>query len=131
MKERLNPVVRLTISLGILAIVAGGFGCASSRIADLDAYEQIPMDRVVPYPSENEWRKRAFEIVVVDRPSAGFDDTTLEIPRAQLRRGLERIAAGAGAGVIDRSLRDVSAIRTEALLSEIDGREADAVTGAD
>jgi len=131
MQERLNPVVRLTLSLGILAIVAGSFGCASSRIADLDAYEKIPMNRVVPYPTEKELRKRAFEIVVVDRPSAGFDDETLEIPRAQVRRGLERIAAGAGAGIIERSLHDVSAIRTEAILSELDSRAADAVTGAD
>jgi hypothetical protein len=131
MQDRSNLALRLSISVGIFGLFMSSFGCASSRVSDLDAYEKIPMNRIVPYPSEKELRKRAFEIVVVDRPSAGFDDQTLEIPRAQVRRGLEKIAAGAGAGVIDRSLQDVSAIRTEAIPGEIDGPAADAVTGAD
>jgi hypothetical protein len=131
MQDRSNPAVRFSLGLGIIGLVLSSFGCASSRVSNLDAYEKIPMNRVVPYPSERELRKRAFDIVVVDRPSAGFDDETLEIPRAQVRRGLERIAAAAGAGVIDRSLQDVSEIRTEAILGEFDGRAADAVTGAD
>lgn len=131
MQNRSNRVIRFSLGAGILALVVSSLGCATSRVSNLDAYEKIPMSRVIPYPSQKELRKRAFEIVVVDRPSAGFDDKTLEIPRAQLRRGLERIAASAGAGVIDRSLQDVSEIRTEAILSELDDRAADAVTGAD
>lgn len=131
MRDRLSGVVRFSVAMASLVFVSSILGCASSRVSDLDAYEKIPMNRVVPYPSKEELRKRAFEIVVVDRPSAAVDDSTLQIPRAQVRRGLEGIAASAGAGVIDRSLQEVSAIRTEGILSELDGRAADAVTGAD
>ena len=68
------------------------------------------MSKVIPYPSKEELRKRAFEIVVVDRPAAAIADQVLESARAQVRRGLEGIAADAGATVIDRSLQDLSAI---------------------
>ena len=89
------------------------------------------MNRVVPYPDVEELHKRAFEIVIVDRPAVGIDDSTLENARAHVRRGLEKIAVNAGASVIDRSLQNLSALRTEGVLSELDGRENEAVVGAD
>jgi hypothetical protein len=131
MRRRLGLDIRIMIGLAGLGLVAGSFGCASSSVSDLDAYDKIPMHRVVPYPSQDELRKRAFEIVIVDRPSVGIDDSMLETPRAQVRRELEGVAAKAGAAIIDRSLAELSAIQTEGVLSELDGREADAVRGAD
>jgi len=131
MRSRSGLGGRLSIGLGSLALGLVGFGCASSSVSDLDAYDKIPMNRVVPYPSKPELRKRAFEIVIVDRPSVGIDDATLQTPRAQVRRELEAIAAKSGAAIIDRSLGALRAIQTEGVLSELDGREADAVRGAD
>ena len=130
----INPMVseaRRFASMLCLCVIAGSLGCVSSRVSDLDAYDKIPMSKVIPYPPKEELRKRAFEIVVVDRPAAGIADQVLESARAQVRRGLEGIAADAGATVIDRSLQDLSAIRTEGVLSELDGHAADAITGAD
>ena len=89
------------------------------------------MNRVVPYPTTEELTNRAFEIVIVDRPSPGLDDRTLDTARAQMRRGLEKISANAGAAVIDRSLQNLSALRTEGALSELNGRRNASVTGAD
>lgn len=129
MTSRRPGRARGTVALGIGIAVATG--CATSRVSDLEAYEEIPLNRVVPYPSPEELRKRAFEIVIVDRPSVGIDDERLAPARAQVRRGLERIAARSGAVVIDRSLQDLSAIRTEGVLSELEGDVGDAVRGAD
>ncbi len=116
--------------LGLAAIVAG-FGCASGRVSNLDAYEEVPMNRVVPYPSTEELSKRAYEVVIVDRPARGIDESLLEKPRVQVRRALEGLAAEAGAGVIDRSLQEIGGIRTEGVLGELEGREVEDVSGAD
>ena len=115
----------------MLGFVLVGSGCVSSRVSNLDAYQEIPMNRVVPYPAAEEMRKRAFEIILLDRPSAGIDESVLETPRALVRRGLEKIAVQAGASVIDRSLQGLGALRTEGMLSELEGRENEEVTGAD
>jgi hypothetical protein len=98
---------------------------------NLDAYQDVPMNRVVPYPTMEELTDRSFEIVIVDRPSPGIADRTLDTARAQMRRGLEKISTKAGATVIDRSLQDLSALRTEGALSELNGRRNESVTGAD
>lgn len=120
------------IAIGLIVVALGStVGCASGRVKNLDAYEDVPMNRVVPYPSQSELRKRAFEIVIVDRPAVGIDDALLERPRAQVRRALEGIAADAGASVIDRALGKLGALRTEGVLGELEGREAEEVTGAD
>jgi hypothetical protein len=123
------------ISRAVIAILAvfilGGTGCVSSRVLNIDAYLDIPMNRVVPYPGPDELSNRAFEIVVLDRPSPGLDDQTLASARAQMRRGLEKISTNAGAMVIDRSLQELSALQTEGALSELNGRRNASVTGAD
>lgn len=124
-------VVRTLAGLSLFGLVIGGLGCASSRVSDLDAYEKIPLNRVVPYPSQDELRKRNYEVIVVDRPAMGIDDSTLKKPRALVRRSLEGIAAEAGAAVIDRSLQDVSGIRTEGVLNELEGQEGEDISGAD
>ena len=124
----LARTIVIAATLGFLLALSG---CVSSRVSNLDGYEVIPMNRVVPYPDVEELRKRAFEIVIVDRPSVGIDDSTLQNARSQVRRGLEKIAVEAGASVIDRSLQSLSALRTEGVLSELDGRRNEAVIGAD
>lgn len=121
---------------GVATVVALGLafsvgGCATGRVSNLDAYDEIPMNKVVPYPDAEELRKRSYEIVIVDRPSVGLDEKTLEKPRAEVHRALEGLAAEAGASVIDRSLGELGALRTEGVLGEIEGRETEDVTGAD
>jgi hypothetical protein len=123
------PVVRL--ALLALAIGSTGLACASSKISNLDAYHELPMNRVVPYPAQEELRKRSFEIVIVERPSVGLDNGLIRTAQAQVKRALEGIAAKSGAAVIDRSLQDLRAIQTEGVLSEFDGQVAEAATGAD
>jgi hypothetical protein len=131
MKSQLRLGVRSMMAVATLGFVASGFGCISTRVSDLEAYARIPMSRVVPYPPQDELRRRAFEVIVVDRPSVGIGDSMLATPRAQVRRSLEGIAAAAGSAIIDRSLQELDALRTERVLSELDGRAADAVRGAD
>jgi len=120
----------IVLILGV-AVLVGGFGCASGRVSNLDAYEEVPMNRVIPYPSAEELDKRAYEVVIVDRPAVGIDESLLEKPRVQVRRALEGLAAEAGAGVIDRSLQEIRGIRTEGVLGELEGREVEDVSGAD
>ncbi len=127
---RLPRVVFGFLVLGWLLADLGLVGCASMRVSNLDAFESISMNRVVPYPDATELRKRAFQIIVVDRASAGIDDSSLLEPRRWSRRQLEGMAAEAGATVIDRSLQDLSAIRTEGVLLELDGN-ASVLSGAD
>ena len=119
--------------VGILGVaaMASGFGCASGRVSNLDAYEEVPMNRVIPYPSAAELDKRAYEVVIVDRPAIGIEESLLDKPRGQVRRALEGLAAEAGAGVIDRSLQEIGGIRTEGVLGELEGREVEDVSGAD
>ena len=105
-------------------------GCVSTRVSDIDAYQSIPMSRVVPYPDAEELQKRAFQIIVVDRASPGIGDDSLLEPRRWSRRQLEGMAAEAGAMVIDRSLQNLDAIRTEGVLLEFDGNSSD-LSGAD
>ena len=120
--------IRLVLSILVLAT---SFGCATGRVAKLDAYDEIPMNRVVPYPSEDELRKRAYEIVIIDRPAVGIEESLLQKPRAQVRRALEGLTADAGASVIDRSLGELGELRTEGVLGELEGRASEDVTGAD
>ena len=115
----------------LLAAVTGLGGCATGRVSNIDAYDDVPMNKVVPYPAAEEMRKRAYELIVIDRPAVGIDATTLVKPRAQVRRGLEMLAAEAGASVIDRSLSELGELRTEGVLGELEGRETEDVTGAD
>lgn len=109
MGHRVEGSILCCVGVAILGFVINGLGCASSRVADLDAYQVVPMNRVMPYPTDDELRKRAFNIVVVHRPSTEIDDATLDIPRDQVRRGLEKIALKGGASVIHPSGGDVSA----------------------
>ena len=87
-------------------------GCVSSRVSDLDAYQEIPMNRVVPYPSRDELRNRAFDVVLVDRVSEGIDEETLRSARREVRRTLERIATNAGASVLEDSGSDSDGYRS-------------------
>jgi hypothetical protein len=129
--SRSPSIARAVFSIVFVVILASAFGCASGRVSNLDAYDEIQMNRVVPYPSTDEMRKRAFEIVLVDRPAVGIEEGLLEKPRAQVRRALEGIGAEAGAMIIDRSLQEIGGIRTEGVLGELEGREGEKITGAD
>lgn len=121
----------IAMGLALVVLVAGAIGCATSRVSNLDAYDDVPMNRVVPYPSQEELRKRSFELVIIDRPAVGIDDGLLERSRAQVRRALEGLTADAGAELTDRSVGRVGELRTEGVLGELEGRATEAVAGAD
>lgn len=117
--------------IGIAAIMGMIGGCATGRVSNIEAYDEIAMNKVVPYPDRADLRKRAYELIVVDRPAVGIDASTLVKPRAQVRGALLRVAAEAGAAVIDQSLSPLGELRTEGVLVELEGRETEDVTGAD
>ena len=129
--KRRGARARIAMGLALAVLVAGAIGCASGRVSNLDAYDDMPMNRVVPYPSQEELRKRSFELVIIDRPAVGIDDGLLERPRARVRRALEVLAAGAGAALTDRSLGQLGELGTEGVLGELEGRAIEALTGAD
>lgn len=106
-------------------------GCAKPVVSDLDAYQVVPLDRVVPYPSEAELVKRVFEAVVIDRPSENLDEQALRKPRAQVRVALEKIAASYGAAVVDRSPPGFDGVRTNQERSEFPGIDAEVVSSGD
>lgn len=117
----------------VLAAVGGlvGSGCAKPAVSDLDAYQVLPMDRVVPYPSDDELAKRVLEVAVVDRPADGLDEQALLESRAQLRAGLEKIVAFHGAAVVERSQPGFEGVRSDRPDLEFQGLEAELVTGGD
>ncbi len=123
--------MRARVAILALTLLVNAFGCASGRVSNLEAYGEIPMNQVIPYPSQGELRKRAYKIVVVDRPSAGIDEKRLEKPRTQVHRALEAILTQVGATVIDRSLQEIGGGRTEGILGELEGRLPESVSGAD
>lgn len=100
-------------------------------MSDLDAYRVVPMNRVDPFPSEEERAKHVFEVAVVERPSPGFDEATLRKPREQVHLGLEKIAASFGAAVIDRSRPGFDAVRSDRPRSEFEGVDAEVVPSGD
>ncbi len=113
------------------AMGVGLAGCAKPRVSDLDAYQVIPMNRVVPFPTDVELEKRVFEVAVIDRPSEKLDEQVLRKPRVQVRTGLEKIAASHGAAVIDRSKPGFDAVRTDRPRSEFHGVDTEVVPSGD
>lgn len=113
------------------AVAMGWAGCAKPRVSDLDAYQVVPMNRVVPYPADAEREKRVNEVAVIDRPSEDVDEQTLRKPRSQVRMGLEKIAASHGAAVIDRSKPGFDAVRVDRADSGFDGIETVLVPSGD
>lgn len=118
------------LALLALAVLVGS-GCAKPAVSDLDAYQVLPMDRVVPYPSEDELTKRVLEVAVVDRPSEGLDEQGLLASRAQLRTGLEKIVAFHGAAVVERSPAGFEGLRSDRPGMDFQGLEPELVTGGD
>ncbi|MBY0400119.1 hypothetical protein K2X89_07475 [Myxococcota bacterium] len=113
------------------ALVAGLSGCAKPTASDLDAYQVVEMSKAVPYPSEEERAKRVYEVSVVDRPAEALDEQALRKPRAQVRVGLEKIAASFGAAVIERSKPGFDGVRTDGPSSAFPGIEAEVVPSGD
>jgi hypothetical protein len=110
--------------VGLVLIVGAGVGltgCAKPKVSDLDAYQVVPMNRVVPFPDDKELQKRVFEVAVVDRPSTDVDEATLRKPRAQVRTGLEKTAAAYGAAVIEPSRPGFEGLRTDRSDSGLEG----------
>lgn len=126
--ERFRRLIPIAVTAAGLAT---GFGCATGRVANIDAYDEIAMNKVVPYPSTEELKKRSFDLVIVDREAVSIDASLLERPNAQVRRALEGLVAEAGATVIDRSLGQLGELTAEAVLGEAEGHESEDVTGAD
>ena len=121
--------------IGWLLVVAIGSvvssGCAKPSVSDLEAYAIVPMDRVVPYPSEQELSKRVLEVAVVDRPSPGLDEQSLLASRARLRIGLEKIVAYYSAAVVARSQPGFAGVRTDRPGMTFEGIEPELVAGGD
>lgn len=121
----------ICLSLSGSLLAAGLSGCAKPVASDLDAFPVVEMDKAVPYPTEEERAKRVFEVSVIDRPSENLDERTLVKPRAQVRHGLEKIAATFGAAVIERSKPDDEALRTDRPRPEFEGFDVTVVPSGD
>lgn len=112
-----------------LALLTGA--CAAPTVSDLDAYQPVEMSRTAAFPTEAERAKQVFEVAVVERPSPGLDEARLREPRAQVRLGLEQLAASFGAAVIDRTRPGFDAVRSDRPRSEFEGVDAEVVPSGD
>lgn len=118
-------------SLAGVALLAGLAGCQTPAASDLDAYPVVPMSKAVPYPSDAEREKRVYEVAVIDRPSEGLDEHALRKPRAQVRVGLEKIAASHGAAMIERSKPGFEGVRSHEAGADFQGVEVEVVPTGD
>jgi len=122
---------RLASMLTAAMLFAGIGGCQTPSASDLDAYQVVPMSKTVPYPSDAEREKRVYEVAVIDRPSDGLDEQTLRKPRAQVRVGLEKIAASHGAAMIERSKPGFDGVRSDRADADFQGVEVEVVPSGD
>ncbi|MBW2497053.1 MAG: hypothetical protein JRF61_07235 [Deltaproteobacteria bacterium] len=105
--RRLLAVLLLTLALG------GPLACGRSHVANLEGFDELPLNRVVPYPSAEERRIRAHAIRIVEGRSAEIDEELLAEAQRRVQRRLEGIAEEAGALVIDEPAEeDTAAERT-------------------
>ncbi|MBB83174.1 MAG: hypothetical protein CL931_05115 [Deltaproteobacteria bacterium] len=132
--DRARTSKGFTRRVGLLLAFAGAvasLGCATARVSNVDAYEDVPMNRVVPYPLQEALRKRSFTLVIVDRPAVGIEEGMLERPRAQVRRALEDVAVDAGASVIEGALGEPGTPRAEGVRGDSEEREREGGGEAD
>lgn len=120
---------RVTALAGVLAAVFF-LACAGQRIGDPSAYAPVTLNRVFPYPSEQELAGQKIEVVL----AAQYTD---ELPRERvgttttgLLAVVDRYLSQAGAGVIDRSIHDLETVRDELEAAER-RRGINGFTGAD
>jgi len=105
-------------------------GCTTTRVSNLDAFDKIEMNRVVPYPTEEELRKRAVEIVIVDLASPEVGEVELVESRSWSRRELERIAEESGATLREWPRGDSAALDLESLFLDLEAGDPE-LSGAD
>lgn len=95
--------LRVPLLTGLLLLATG---CLSTGPGANAEFEEIPMNRVVPYPSDQALAERALVVRLEERAADTAHPARLEALRAQLREALERLAAGVGATVVDETATD-------------------------
>jgi hypothetical protein len=88
--------VRIIGLAGLLSTVC----CASVQVDDFDQFDSIPMNRVVPFPSELELEDRAFQILLLPVVSESLDATSFGEPWNWVLEELKVMAEEAGASVV-------------------------------
>lgn len=105
-------------------------GCAGMRIGDPSGYAPVTMNRVYPYPTEEERASQKIQIILAAQYSSVLPKERLNTAMTALLSGVEGYLSEAGAGVIDRSIHDLATIRDELEAAE-SGFGPEGFTGAD
>lgn len=117
------------LSAGGVAVLL--FACATTEIGNPSQdYEPVELNRVYPYPSDQELQGQKTEVVLASRYTRDLREVEVGRAVATLQSSLERTLAEGGVGVIDRSIHDLAVVREE--LEAAEGtRGSNAFTGAD
>ena len=79
-------------SIAVGGIVGVLLGCASTQIGNPNRdYEPVELNRVYPYPSDQELRGQKTEVVLASRYTRDLPEAEVGRAMARLQRELERI----------------------------------------
>jgi hypothetical protein len=119
-----------SVVLAVAISVALAAGCVSLRIGDPNTYEPVLLNRVFPYPSDEELSGQRTEVILAAQYIEELPRERVRTAMTLLLASLDRYLSAAGAGVIDRSIHDLASVRDE--LEAAEGRGVTAgFTGAD
>jgi hypothetical protein len=119
-----------SIALAFALSAALAAGCAGPRIGDPSTYEPVTLNRVFPYPSKAELASQTIEVVLAAQYSEELPKETVTPAMKPLLASLDEYLRSAGAGVIDRSIHDLTSVRDELEAAE-GGAGSSGFKGAD
>ncbi len=119
-----------SVALAVALSAALVAGCAGPRIGDPNTYEPVTLNRVFPYPSNEELSGQRIEVILAAQYIPELPKERVRTAMTPLLASLDQYLSAAGAGVIDRTIHDLAGVRDE--LEAAEGRGGAAgFTGAD
>jgi hypothetical protein len=119
-----------TVGLGVALAAFLALACAGNRIGDPSSYQEVTLNRVFPYPTEDELAGLNVEVVLAAHYSEELPKERVGSAMKPVLASLEGYLSAAGAGVIDRSIHDLATVRDELEAAEA-GADSSGFTGAD
>jgi hypothetical protein len=90
-----------SIASAMFASLLGLAACTSTRVEDIGQYADVPMNKVYPYPSDDELAERTHSVSIEARTAEGVDPTRAQATQDLIRLRLEDILSIAGATLLN------------------------------